>query len=428
MKLKHNNIALVIIVCFVVTFVIFSGATYFLIQKNIIEETTAVMNQAKVMQQRDLSIDDMMQVLSESPHLSVETFFGRLDYNSINQNTLSDDELLTAEDIQPILMPISENSYLIVSADNRAELAQNMSFFYLVLGLFVFSLGFLLWAIQNGIKNQLKPLNTLAQGLQLISSSPQSEFGQVTLPPSDRQEIQAVFDEYQQLYNALMNKEVALTVANQRIAMLQEEERSYLAQELHDNVGQLLTSAKAYAHILTSTKDMTVVRESAIKVKAYCQEISDAIRKLTNHLHPLSLDKVSLEQSLRKLISEQHQCLSDTHWKVDIQMSEYPQSHERDVHVYRIVQEALNNLVKYAGPNNVVVSIVFFQDVLNVVIRDDGVGFSQNTAEGLGLTSMQNRAKCIGGHLSIESSLGNGTEVSLEVTIAGQGIKDISQR
>jgi len=401
-----------------VTFGFFSAATYILIQKNIIEETTAVMNQARVMQQRDFSIDDMMLVLSESPHLRVETFFGRLDYNSLEQAEIPEDEMLNADDIQPIIMPISENSYLIVSADNRAELAQNMSFFYLVLGLFVFSLGFLLWAIQNGIKNQLKPLNRLAQGLQLIASSKQTESGQVVLPPSDRVEIQAVFDEYQQLYNALINKELALTKANQRIAMLQEEERSYLAQELHDNVGQLLTSTKAYAHILTSTEDTKVIIESAMKVKAYCQEISDAIRKLTNHLHPLSLDKVSLEQSLKKLISEQHQCLKDTHWKVDVQMSDYPMSHDRDVHVYRIVQEALNNVVKYAKATQVVVSIVFIGGVLNVIIRDDGIGFSLNTSDGLGLTSMQNRAKCIGGLLSIETKIDEGTEISLEVTVA----------
>ena len=418
-QLKYKNISLVIIVCFVVTFGIFSAATYILIQKNIIEETTAVMNQAKVMQQRDFSTEDMMLVLSESPHLNVETFFGRLDYMSLDDSEINEDDLLTADEIKPIIIPITENSYLIVSADNRAELAQNMSFFYLVLGLFVFSLGFLLWAIQNGIKNQLRPLKSLAQGLQLISSS-QAEIGQVKLPPSDRAEIQAVFDEYQELYNALKNKEVALTAANQKIAMLQEEERSYLAQELHDNVGQLLTSTKAYAHILTSTDDASVIKESAAKVKAYCQEISDAIRKLTNHLHPLSLDKVSLEQSLRKLVSDQYQYLKAIDWKIDIQMHEYPKSHERDVHVYRIVQEALNNIVKYAKPTNIVVSIVFFKGVLNVVIRDNGVGFSHDTSDGLGLTSMQNRAKCIHGTLSIESTLGNGTEVSLEVEIADE--------
>lgn len=418
-QLKYKNISLVIIVCFVVTFGIFSVATYILIQKNIIEETTAVMNQAKVMQQRDFSTEDMMLVLSESPHLSVETFFGRLDYTSLDQHDVDEDDMLLADEIQPIIIPVSENSYLIVSADNRAELAQNMSFFYLVLGLFLFSLGFLLWAIQNGIKNQLRPLKSLAQGLQLISSS-QAEIGQVVLPPSDRVEIQAVFDEYQELYNALKNKETALTAANQKIAMLQEEERSFLAQELHDNVGQLLTSTKAYAHILTSTDDANVVKESAVKVKAYCQEISDAIRKLTNHLHPLSLDKVSLEQSLRKLVSDQLQYLKGIDWKIDIQMDEYPKSHERDVHVYRIVQEALNNVVKYAKPTNIVVSIVYFKGVLNVVIRDDGIGFSHTTSDGLGLTSMQNRAKCIHGKLSIESALGNGTEVSLEVEIADE--------
>lgn len=412
----YTHLSRIIIVSFIFVFLIFSIVTYFVIKKNISDETQAAMMQAKAMQQTQVSIDSMQKILSNSPHLKVERFFGRLGGDGPAETEVSLSRNMV-NDIEPIVMPLSENSYFIISPDNQTEFSQNMIFFYLVAGLFIVTLALLLIIIRIGIQHQLKPLKQLAIALQNTLKDDQIDINrQVALPHSDMQEIQAVFYEYSKLKQTLVNKELALLDADRKLAMLQEQERSYLARELHDNVGQLITSTKAYAHMLANTDNQQIIETSSAKIKSFCSQISTAIRQLTDHLHPIILDKVTLWEAAQRLVLEQQDITPNMNWQIDIQCEKFDANKERDIHLYRIIQESINNIIKHSQAKNAFLSASIIEHTLYLEIKDDGVGIKHDKQElGLGLSSIKTRARCIGAELSINND--SGTNILLSVNI-----------
>lgn len=416
----YTKISGVVIISFVFAFGVFSFFTYIITKKNILEETEAVLAQAKLMHQKQVSIDAMEDILSLSPHLSVERFYGRLNVSPIDIKQTKQRNSLLPEEISPVIVPLSENSFLIVRPDNDAEFEQNMAYFYMVALLFVSTLALLLWVIRAGIKHQLKSLKNLSLALSNTLKNNQIDIEQVVLPQSEFAEIQSVFDEYSALKISLLKKEQQLVNADKKLALLQEEERSYLARELHDNVGQLITSANAYAHILTNTSDTKVIRECGNKIKSFCQQINQAIRVLTDHLHPLILDKVELWEAIEKLIADHRQILSNIEWVIDIDVNEYVADHERDLHLYRIIQECLNNIIKHSQASKVHFTAITELDKMIIRISDNGIGISNDKKNGLGLYSLKSRARCIGAELAIESEVSGGTQISLKMNIINQ--------
>ncbi len=416
----YTKISSAVIISFVLAFGVFSFFTYIITQENILEETEAVLAQAKLMQQKQVSIDAMEDILSLSPHLSVERFYGRLNASPSESGQGDQKSSLFPDEIQPVIVPLSENSYLIVRPDNAAEFEQNLAYFYMVALLFVSTLAMLLMVIKAGIKHQLKPLKNLSFALKSTLKNNQVDIQQVALPSSEFAEIQSVFDEYSALKTSLLKKEQQLLEADKKLAILQEEERSYLASELHDNVGQLITSTSAYAHILSHTTDQKVVRESGEKIKSLCRQINQAIRALTEHLHPLILDKVKLWDAIEKLISDHRQILSNIEWTVEINTDEHEPEHERDLHLYRIIQECLNNIIKHSQASKVTFTATIERGLLMMRISDDGIGISDKKTNGLGLFSLNSRARCIGADITIQTEESLGTQITLEMNITNR--------
>lgn len=417
----YTKLSRIIIVSFIAVFLIFSIFTYFLIQKNISDETKAAMMQAKSIQQSQVSVDSIQRILSSSPHLKVEQFYGRLNgdvFEQIGQGQANQ----VMDEIQPIVMPLSENSYLIISPDNEMEFAQNMMFFYLVAALFIVTLALLLIIIRLGIAHQLKPLRELAKALQHTLKDDQVDTHcTVVLPNSELPEIQAVFDQYLLLKQSLVNNELALLEADKQLAMLQEQERSYLARELHDNVGQLITSTKAYAHMLINTENKQVIKDSSIKIKAFCTQIGDAIRELTHHLHPIILDKVTLWEAVERLILDQQEITEQIKWHINIDCENFVGKKERDIHLYRIIQESINNIIKHSEARNATLNANMNSDVLHLEIIDDGVGLNDEPQKlGLGLSTIKTRARCIDANLIFAAEHGRGTKLTIKVNIQNE--------
>lgn len=414
----YTQISRIIIFSFIGVFLVFSIFTYFLINKNISDETKAAMKQAKTIQQSQVSIDNIENILKDSPHLTVERFYGRLSQDPFNLTENNESSAIN-DKIEPIIMPLSENSYLIIRPNNDTEFSQNILFFYLVAALFVVTLGLLLIIIRLGIAHQLKPLKELASALQNTLKGDQVDSSRsVVLPHSDMQEIQCVFDEYISLKQQLIDNELALTEADRKLAMLQEQERSYLARELHDNVGQLITSTKAYAHILMHTDNSQIIIDSSSKVKNYCSQIGTAIRELTSHLHPIILDKVTLWEAVERLIAEQQAISPQIQWQLNIHCENFIANKERDIHLYRIVQESINNIVKHSNATKAEVNAVINHDMLQLDIKDNGLGLNEiQHSQGLGLSTIKTRARCIGAHLSLGSVQGVGTKITIQVEV-----------
>ena len=403
-----TKISTAIVAVFISCFLLFTCLVYFHIQNNIEEEMTGALNQVREMVRRNVPVSDIEAIVKPSPHLSSKYFSGRLSTDQTQVNIVNQQNVLV-----PVIIPIKENQYLIVTPFENTELTQNLTFFALVAGLFFATFVLLLFTLSIAVRQRLVPLKQLGDALSKLREGKATQ----PLPHSDIAEMNRVINQFQQLKSALDAKEKQLIKIDKQLALLQEQERNYLARELHDNVGQLLTTIKAHAYILVNTKERSVVELSAQKVQVMSHQISDAIRKLTAHLHPLVLDRVSLQASLERLVYEQEVAQPGTQWDVSINLKRYQEDTERDIHLYRFVQEAINNVIKHAKATKVSIQIFGDTHSVTVTVKDNGRGLGNHIVENIGMSSMRSRARCIGANCSVASPDEGGVAVSLSLTL-----------
>ncbi len=203
--------------------------------------------------------------------------------------------------------------------------------------------------------------------------------------------------------------------ALRRVVEAQELERRRLARELHDQTGQELTSVllglKAVEEAKTSedrTAALAAVREQVV-------ETLHDVRRLAVELRPKALDDFGLTPALERLrdtFSEQ------TGMRVELE-SRIRERLPPDVEtaLYRIVQEALTNIVKHAQASAISIVLTRKVGAVTALIEDDGRGFSRDGGEGLGLLGMGERLALLGGRLRIESRPGAGTTIVAEVPL-----------
>lgn len=193
----------------------------------------------------------------------------------------------------------------------------------------------------------------------------------------------------------------------------QEKERSMIGRELHDNVNQVLTTVKLYTEL--SYQDEVPNKEllkRAVHQINYCIE---EIRSLSRRLAVPKLGELGLEELIRDLV-ETINITKKTSIKFlshGIKNREF--SHELTTTIYRIVQEQLTNVIKYAHARSVKVIMAGTQDDIAIQIQDDGVGFDlKEKSKGNGITNMISRAETLGGSLKFETSPGNGCTMTVE--------------
>ena len=214
-------------------------------------------------------------------------------------------------------------------------------------------------------------------------------------------------------------------ILSKRLIDLLEKDRHYIAMELHDNIGQILTSLKINLEILDD-KLKPIDTELGSFTKAAIKRANQAINDLNNIAHGLMpgiLDALGLVYSLHSLLNEFRK---HTDIKIDFFNRNVGKrfDKEKELAIYRIAQEALNNIIKHAKAKNVYVSLVKKGNVLFLSVEDDGVGFDQDKAmkiskeKGpLGLVIMEERAMQLDGELTIESKMGKGTHLLAEIPI-----------
>jgi PAS domain S-box-containing protein len=209
--------------------------------------------------------------------------------------------------------------------------------------------------------------------------------------------------------------EEATTAVSRRLIAAQEEERSRIARELHDDVVQQLAVMKIDLDWITKRADGPV---AAVAEEAAQSAVSaaESLRNLTHSLHPAGVPIRGLVPSLERLASE----LPHSGPRATFTHDRVPDAIQETVAtaVYRIAQEALHNAAKHSQAGAVSVHLRGGPNHLRLTVSDDGVGFvmdAEHRARGLGLVSMRERVEAIGGTLMIQSSPGRGTR--LDVTI-----------
>jgi signal transduction histidine kinase len=204
-----------------------------------------------------------------------------------------------------------------------------------------------------------------------------------------------------------------------RVVAAQEHERKRLARELHDETGQALTS------ILLGLKSLeqAVSGEEGLAAIASVRELVvstlQSVRRLAVELRPSALDDFGLVPAVERLVDTFRE-QSEIRVDIETNLGDERLPAEAETTIYRIVQEALTNIVKHANATHVSVLLTRRDSLVAAVIEDDGRGFDPEAVgdEGLGLVGMRERLGLVGGRLRIESAGGSGTSLVAEVPLA----------
>jgi signal transduction histidine kinase len=201
-----------------------------------------------------------------------------------------------------------------------------------------------------------------------------------------------------------------------RLLHAQETERAHIARELHDDISQQLAILSNDLQRLRSA-DSPGVPDLTARSLANVDAVARSVRDLSRRLYPATLRVIGLTAALRGLQLE----LSREGVDIDLKCENVPSSLPPDVTlcVYRVVQEALQNVRKHARARHVSVRLTRGQARLALTIEDDGDGFDVDAAlgTGLGLISMHERLEALGGHLAIHSGPGSGTRIEVTVPV-----------
>jgi len=198
---------------------------------------------------------------------------------------------------------------------------------------------------------------------------------------------------------------------------IQEQTLKTISQEIHDNVGQVLSLAKLNLNTFENTESAY----NQTKINDTKQLVSKAINDLRDLSRSLHGDRIA-ELGLHEAIANELKILRNTgqyQTLLRIKGESYKLEPQKEMVLFRIFQEAFHNAEKHAKAKNINVQMVYDTTGFKLLIEDDGVGFDTSALQpgqsGIGLKSMQNRAALIGGTLSINSSPGNGTRITIEI-------------
>ena len=206
-----------------------------------------------------------------------------------------------------------------------------------------------------------------------------------------------------------------------RIVDAQESERQRIARDLHDETGQALTAIGMGLRGLSTALTNNRNRDQAIKTLRHLETLAadslHELQRLIADLRPSHLDDLGLPAALRWYAGKVQE-RTNLKVRVDIEGDEIPITSSLKIAIFRIVQEALNNITKHAQANDVYIKLEYRPKYVLVSVRDDGVGFDLDTVRmsrarrpSLGLAGMQERAALLGGEVAIQSSPGQGTLV-----------------
>lgn len=280
-------------------------------------------------------------------------------------------------------------------------------------------------AIQNGLTVEQPP-----RGIKLMrgdGSAFEAQVAEIPLGASGHREVQLLIHDVshsEQMRRELEQANQRLQQLSQRLIEVQEMERRQLALDLHDDLGQQLTALKLQLQRLSGKLD--VQSETGELAQALSVQVDEAlakIRTLSLALHPLQLETLGLEAAMRWHL-QNFLANSEATWSLEVQgeLGQVPPS--RAVAVFRVMQEAVNNIMRHAGASAVRIMLSGQADELRLEILDDGSGFDLPAAAGqarsLGLTSMSERVASQGGELKISSLKGVGTRITaiLPVSLA----------
>jgi len=202
----------------------------------------------------------------------------------------------------------------------------------------------------------------------------------------------------------------------QKLISTQESTLRYISRELHDEFGQILTAiGSMLSRAGNHAPEGSPLRSELREVCEIAQSTLDNVRTLSQALHPVMLDESGLESTLDWYIPtvERQTGVSISYEKSG---TPFPVDGSAGIHIYRVVQEALNNVTRHSGAREAWVRLRFLTDVLEIEVEDHGSGFANPQSKpGIGLVAMRERAELLGGTMEFSQPSSGGTLVRLVI-------------
>jgi signal transduction histidine kinase len=262
-----------------------------------------------------------------------------------------------------------------------------------------------------------KPIGRLA----LMSKDPAFFTSDLTILLNSYANLAAVAIQNTWLLDQVKSGNERLHALSHRLMKVQETERLNLSRELHDESAQVISAMMVQLGLLErDAENPEMIRKYVQQLKHFASDVLSNLHEMAVRLRPASLDHLGLVSALEQYIADfgrQH--------NMDIQFEAIGVNGKRhsieiEIAFFRVVQESLMNVSLHANATRVDVLLNQFKDSLNLIIEDNGVGFIPEDVVAythLGLFGMRERVEMFGGTLSIESGIGKGTTIQVEVPI-----------
>lgn len=268
----------------------------------------------------------------------------------------------------------------------------------------------LFWMVGQGIR----PLANLASAMASVA---EGKLGS-RLSRQSVVELDALALRFNDMVAALESEQKTVSRLLNELLQLQDKEREHIARVLHDDLGQYLTGIRAQARSWVYDPDLNErQRQQARDLAGHCETVQQHFRHLLQDLHPLVMEQLGLAGAIRHL-AEQWQHLSGLDCKLTMDDPLAQLSGAQQTHLYRFLQEALNNVSRHANATCAMLAVQQNANQLHIELRDNGVGADDFPEKaGLGLRSMRERARCLGGRAQFLSKVGEGTRIKLTVPL-----------
>ncbi|GAA4951584.1 hypothetical protein GCM10023314_26290 [Algibacter agarivorans] len=277
---------------------------------------------------------------------------------------------------------------------------------------------------QGEIKATTKDYKDIWLEMAIIPFSTNDEKSELLIIASEITERKAGQLEIERLTKRSFEEEMSQQkIISSKIIENQEKEQNRIAKDVHDGIGQMLTGLK-YNLESIDIKDLDKTASKIEHLKELTTNIIKGVRTATFNLTPPELSDhgiapaiSKLTQELARLTGKEIVFFNKTHFNQRLDSLV-------EINIYRITQEAINNAIKYADSTHILVSLTHSEKILSIVIDDNGKGFEpekvknvKNSDGGMGMTFMQERIKYIDGRLFLNSEIGKGTRVTLNIPL-----------
>ncbi|WP_047303318.1 sensor histidine kinase [Pseudomonas fluorescens] len=310
-------------------------------------------------------------------------------------------------------LDLGDGRRVLIAVDARDEIDEVWDSLQQLLSLCGLALFLSLLTIRWAVRRGMGLLDDLLRALQQVSGGQLA----VRLREAGLPEARQLAGHFNRMTATLEQTRADNAQLTQALLAVQERERTYLAQTLHDDLGQYLAGIRAQVCLLRMVSNQpTVVEHTAQALELNCERLQQGFRALVQDLYPVVLQHLPLAEAFGLLVSQWQDSQGiDCQLRVGADLPALPSASK--THLYRLLQEALTNVARHADASQVRVRLQRSARGLRLLVRDNGCGAHQPQRPGVGLHSMAERARSLGGELHILSRPGAGWALALNMPL-----------